>query len=418
MVDTALLPDDEEGRLAAIRRYDILDTPPDGTFDRITALAARLFGVPIAIVSIVDSDRIWFKSHHGLDVDQIDREPGLCASAILHDGPWLVEDAAVDPRTLANPLVAGDFGLRFYAGVPLRTGDGYSLGTLCVIDRERREATEAELATLADLAAVVVDELELRLSARRTVSLENELRIRAESLATALQQSLVPPALPAVDGLEMVARYHVAQRDVAGGDFFDVAPADWGTAVIVGDACGKGPEAAAAAATARWSLRSLMTTEPDPALALERLNSLLRPGSNPDARYVTGVAASLVPTAGGATLDLAVGGHPLPLLVRAGTPDGPATVEALGRTGPLLGWFPDTAYRTDTVDLHHGDTLLLFTDGLLEAVAGVGETDDAALRALIADSAGAPVDRLADRLDGAIGEDRRDDAAFLIVRVR
>jgi GAF domain-containing protein len=130
VMDT-IVPTDEMVRIDAVHRYRILDTPPDGAFDRITALAARLFGVPIAIVSVVDTDRIWFKSQHGLpDVAQIDREPGLCASAILQDGPWIVNDAATDPRALANPLVAGSFGLRFYAGVPLTTHDGYRLGTL------------------------------------------------------------------------------------------------------------------------------------------------------------------------------------------------------------------------------------------------------------------------------------------------
>jgi GAF domain-containing protein len=112
-----LVPDEAQ-RLAAVRRYQVLDTPPDGAFERITALAARLFDVPISIVSIVDSDRIWFKSHHGLDVDQIDREPGLCASAVLQEGPWLVNDARTDPRTLANPLVAGDLGCRGGRPVP------------------------------------------------------------------------------------------------------------------------------------------------------------------------------------------------------------------------------------------------------------------------------------------------------------
>ena len=100
-----LIPANERERLDAVRRYDILDTPPDGAFDRITALAARIFDVPISIVSIVDADRIWFKSRHGVDVDEIGRDPGLCASAILHDEPWLVTDAKFDPRTLTNPLV-------------------------------------------------------------------------------------------------------------------------------------------------------------------------------------------------------------------------------------------------------------------------------------------------------------------------
>ncbi|MGI8942864.1 MAG: GAF domain-containing protein, partial [Qipengyuania sp.] len=130
MVDK--LQSKEDQRMAAVRRYDILDSPPDGAFDRITALAARRLNVPIAIISIVDEDRIWFKSHHGLPVEQIDREPGLCASAIMKDAPYLIEDARKDPRSLANPLVAGEFGLRFYAAVPLTTGDGHNLGTLCV----------------------------------------------------------------------------------------------------------------------------------------------------------------------------------------------------------------------------------------------------------------------------------------------
>ena len=137
----AILPPNEPERLAAVKRYDILDTPPDGAFDHITTLAARFFKVPIAIISIVDTDRIWFKSHYGVDVQQIDRDPGLCASAILQDTPWLVTDAKLDPRTLTNPLVAGEFGLRFYAGVQLRTSDGFNLGMICVLDKQPRLVT-------------------------------------------------------------------------------------------------------------------------------------------------------------------------------------------------------------------------------------------------------------------------------------
>ena len=106
---------DEDQRLAALRRYGILDTPPDGAFDRITRLVSRIFDVPISIISPVDHDRIWFKSRHGVDVDQIARDPGLCGSAILGDEAWILTDAGVDPRSLANPLVAGEFGLRFYS---------------------------------------------------------------------------------------------------------------------------------------------------------------------------------------------------------------------------------------------------------------------------------------------------------------
>ena len=172
----SLYPPNEQQRLAAVKRYDILDTPPDGTFDRVVALAARFFNVPLAIISIVDNDRIWFKSHPVLEVEQIGRDLGLCASAILQDDVYNLIDASIDPRSLANPLVAGEFGLRFYAAAPLRTSDGFNLGTICVIDFEPRSISEAEKATLQDLAAIVIDELELRLSARKTIELEVALR--------------------------------------------------------------------------------------------------------------------------------------------------------------------------------------------------------------------------------------------------
>ena len=165
-------PATEEGRMRAVARYRLPEAPADGAFDRVTAIAARVFDVPVALVTIVDHDRIWFTSHHGLDIDHIDRHPGLCASAIMDDVPWVVEDARFDPRTLANPLVADGFGLQFYAGVPLRTRDGYNLGTLCVLDFEPRLATEQELATLADLAAIVMSEMELRLESRQSLALD------------------------------------------------------------------------------------------------------------------------------------------------------------------------------------------------------------------------------------------------------
>ena len=202
-----MLPQNEAGRLAAVRRYDVLDTPPDGAFDRITALAARLFSVPISIVSIVDSDRIWFKSHYGLDTDEIGRDAGLCASAICQLEPWLVMDAKVDPRTIDNPLVAGELGLRFYLGVPLTTSDGFNLGTLNVIDVEPREVSEDEIQNLADLAAVVVDELELRLAARRTL---DDRRRRAVEMNDDIVQGLALARLALETGREETAREAVA----------------------------------------------------------------------------------------------------------------------------------------------------------------------------------------------------------------
>jgi GAF domain-containing protein len=157
-------------RLAALHSYEILDTPPDGAFDRITALAARHFHVPVALVSLVDEDRIWFKSRHGLDAEQIPRSPGLCASVIFSDDAYVVRDALEDPRTLANPLVAGKMGLRFYAAVPLVTHDGHRLGTMNIIDFVPRELDAAGLSDLHEFAGLVMDQMELRLSARKTIA--------------------------------------------------------------------------------------------------------------------------------------------------------------------------------------------------------------------------------------------------------
>ena len=157
----------ESDRLEALRRYQILDTPPDGAFDHVTQLVAQFLNVPIAIVSLVDKDRIWFKSHHGLDINQIDRAPGLCSSAILGELPYVIKDAKIDPRSLTNPLVAGEFGLQFYAGIPLRTRDNHNLGVLCALDFKPRSISEAELDAMNKLARVVMDQLELRLEARR-----------------------------------------------------------------------------------------------------------------------------------------------------------------------------------------------------------------------------------------------------------
>jgi GAF domain-containing protein len=156
----------EKERVQTLKRYEILDTPADGTFDRLAALASKIFNVPIAIISLVDHDRIWFKSHEGLDINEIDRTPGLCSSAILSDELYIVEDARKDPRTLANPLVAGEFGLQFYAAAPLKTKNGFNLGTFCLIDKKKRYLNTQQQQMLEDLAAIVMDEIELRLAAR------------------------------------------------------------------------------------------------------------------------------------------------------------------------------------------------------------------------------------------------------------
>jgi PAS domain S-box-containing protein len=175
------LPPDEEQRLAALRRYAILDTAPNETsFKRIVDLAARQFDVPIALVSLVDADRQWFKASCGLDASGSGRDVAFCAHAILSDDVLYVPDARDDARFANNPFVTDGIKIRFYAGAPLITPEGYKLGTLCLIDdKPRHDFSTQDQALLTDLAAIVADQIEMRYAAGNVLT-EIEGRIQAE----------------------------------------------------------------------------------------------------------------------------------------------------------------------------------------------------------------------------------------------
>lgn len=169
---------DEQGRLAALARYDILDTPSEGAFDTITNLVRTALGVPMAAVSFIASDRQWFKSHPGIDMEETAREFAFCDHTIRDITPMIVSDTAADSRFSDNPLVTGDPQISAYAGVPLRTPDGYSIGSLCAIDTRTRIFEPGQIELLQGLAAVVVEQLELRNLAERD-SLTGALTRRA-----------------------------------------------------------------------------------------------------------------------------------------------------------------------------------------------------------------------------------------------
>jgi diguanylate cyclase (GGDEF)-like protein len=161
-------PPNEAARLKKLAGYDILDTGPEDVFERVTRLAARLFKAPISAISLVDDNRQWFKARYGLDIRETARDVAFCAHTILKDEVMVVPDAAKDPRFAGNPLVLEQPHIRFYAAAPLTTQDGFNLGTLCVIDRTPRDISAEEKDSLADLARLVVQALELR----RLVSLD------------------------------------------------------------------------------------------------------------------------------------------------------------------------------------------------------------------------------------------------------
>ncbi len=158
----AQLPVNEPLRLAALRRYGILDTPAEAAFDDLAALAAFICGTPISVVSLIDADRQWFKAEVGLGISETSRDVAFCSHAILGSDVFVVDDALADSRFVDNPLVTGDPNIRFYAGAPMTTPDGYPLGTLCVIDRVPRTLTPDQSEALRALSRQAMAQIELR----------------------------------------------------------------------------------------------------------------------------------------------------------------------------------------------------------------------------------------------------------------
>ncbi len=189
-------PFSEQHRLAALASLEILDTPPEPRFDRFTRLAALTFGAPIALVSLVDEHRQWFKSRCGLDADETPRSVAFCSHAVAQDELLVVEDATQDPRFAGNPLVTGAPDIRFYAGQPLHC-DGQAVGTLCIIDRTPRTFTEEQRQALRDLAGLAEAELNhvkvatARLMAEQALkSLNTELEQRVAARTSELERKV------------------------------------------------------------------------------------------------------------------------------------------------------------------------------------------------------------------------------------
>ena len=298
-------------------------------------------------------------------------------------------------------------GVRSLMIVPMSTG-GRRLGTIAfaLADAPRRY-DRADLSVAEELAR------------RAAVAIDNARLYRERShIARTLQESLLPPELPEVAGAEVAARFHAAGEAIeVGGDFYDVFDTTHGWSVLIGDVCGKGADAAAVTALARYTLRTLGAQETSPAEVLRKLNdALLR--QRTDRRFCTVAYASLQVNGGGsADVCLATGGHPLPYVLRR---DG--TVETVGEPGTLLGVLPDVRLSDTAVQLRHGDVMVLYTDGVTEARGPGGMLGSDRLAAVLASCAGFDAKSVAARIESAALEiqegNPRDDIAILAVRIR
>lgn len=180
------LPPEEQERLSELRRYDILDTSPAASLDLVTHLATRIFHTPISLISLVDENRVWFKSKQGSEIAETPRDLSFCACAILGDEVFVVEDATTNSRFVGYMLVREAPHVRFYAGAPLRSANGHNLGTLCIMDQKPRELSNEERDVLTGLSKIVIDEFDLRLKSLELGDEAERLRAAEETAQQAL----------------------------------------------------------------------------------------------------------------------------------------------------------------------------------------------------------------------------------------
>ncbi|MFJ4873145.1 PP2C family protein-serine/threonine phosphatase [Streptomyces sp. NPDC088757] len=419
----------DPARLAAVEASALLDTGPEEVFEDLASLAARITGTGRAFVTLVDAEHSFWKACVGVDAHVLeDRqnpvEQSFCYFLVGLDGePFIVDDAAADPRTENHPSV-GPMNIGAWAGYPLLDPEGHVLGSFCVIDDSPRAWSPADLATLETLARSVAAEIHLR----RMLTSAQEAQQRSADLAHTLQAGLLPPRLRKVPGVEAAASYlpasHHYRTDIeVGGDFYDLFHTHGAHyAAVLGDVCGKGVQAAQVSSMARYTVRADAGETASPAELLDRLNAALLAQSAP--RFLTAVYTAFRFTGESLSGDIALAGHPPALVRRA---DG--SVEPLGIPGTLLGVM-NTVRLTDVpFELFPGDLLLLYTDGATEARprpdAAPEETqaifDEEDLAAALAASHGmdavATIAHLAGVLDAHHGGWASDDTALLALRV-
>jgi sigma-B regulation protein RsbU (phosphoserine phosphatase) len=382
-------------------------------FGHLTGLATMVLDTALAWVVVAGERHSSGRICTGVPgaADRLGRAgQSLCQYVIDSGDKLVINDARRDRRTLTRWPV--EPGVVAWAGFPVRAPDGRVVGALCVADHVPRRWSMGDSQVLESLAHLAAGE----------VALQVALRLAAEhaALAQTLQESLLPPRLPDIPGLDVAARYVAGGTGVEVlGDFYDVFPSvrgSWG--MVVGDVCGKGVPAAKSTALARYTLRAEAHRETRPRQVLAALNEALLGWLTDDPRFLTAIYATVRPTLAGASVQISSAGHPLGLVHRA---DG--RVQTCGRPGTLLGIVPDPELHDSRCLLRAGDSLVLFTDGVTEARGHVDRDlyGDDRLRDVIAGSGDMSAARIAEAIQQAVlafsRGDNSDDTVALVLKV-
>ena len=366
MADAAV----EETRLQALASLHVLDTAPEERFDRIVRLTQRVLDFPTVVVNLVDEDRQWSKSAVGFDVPELPRVDSFCAHTVSRDGTFVVLDPVNDPLFRDNPLVTAADGLRFYAGQPLRTPDGITVGSLCLADTRNRTITEEQLGTLRLLADLVEAEL----------ARDDEVDRAGE-----LQRNLLPQRVPDLPGYDVAgACVPVA---AVGGDFFDWYRIGDSFQVVLADVMGKGVPAAIIGSGVRALMRGASRFNELP-VAVNRSAQAVEGDLAETSTFVTLFAARLDPHTH--VLEYVDAGHGIAGVVTA---EGRAVqFESDGLPFGAPAWEP---WRASSYTMQPGDTFICFSDGLLDLFPTIDDAREAARQTVVeSDSARAVVERV------------------------